>query len=373
MTDAINWIIDDQSLREHCQQWHSLPYLVLDTEFVRVDTFYAEAGLIQIGAAQQVYLLDPLRLSDWSPLARLLEDSQVVKVLHACGEDLEVLKRLTGALPKPLFDSQLAAAYLNLGFSLGYSKLVAQELGVQLAKEETRSDWLQRPLTPLQEQYAAQDVLYLGQLYQRLDARLSEQKHTWLFEDGAELVAAQTQEQDPQQLWREVKLAWKLKPQQLAVLRALCAWREEQARARNLPRSWVLREASLWPLAAYQPKDLAALSRIEEMRPRTLRQDGATLLELIAQAASSDPHTWPQTLAEPLPLEAGALLKKLRAIGQTQAQILDIVPEIVLRKKTLEALLRTGYPNGPYHLPDSLRGWRRELFAAPLLAALESA
>ena len=370
MAIDIHWICDDRSLAEHCLQWRQLPYVALDTEFMRVDTFYPIAGLIQVGDGQRAFLIDPLLIGDWQPLAELLEDSAVTKVLHACSEDLEVLMRLTGSLPAPLFDTQLAAGYLNLGFSMGYSRLVQEVLGIELPKGETRSDWLQRPLSETQVSYAAEDAVHLAEVYERLRPQLSEDKNAWVLEDGAELVAQLRRETDPYELYREAKLAWKLSRAQLAVLRELCAWREREARARNLPRNRVLREHSLWPMARTQPDNLSALAKIEDMHPRTIRQDGEFLLELIKKAASVPPSEWPPAVPEPLPIEASALLKQLRAIGQAEGERLGIAPELMLRKKTLEALLKSGYPNGPYQLPDSLRGWRRERMGQALLDCL---
>ncbi|MCL7462620.1 ribonuclease D [Pseudomonas sp. NW5] len=367
---AIHWILDDASLAAQCQKWRQRPFLALDTEFMRVDTFYPIAALVQVGDGQQAWLIDPLRISDWRPFAVLLEDPAVIKVLHSCSEDLEVFQRLTGSCPQPLFDTQIAAGYLNIGFSMGYSRLVKEILDIELSKDETRSDWLQRPLSALQIRYAADDVLHLSEVYQRLDARLEPWRRAWLLEDGAELVAAQGESTEPLEAWREVKLAWRLNRQQLAVLRALCAWREAQARQRDQPRNRILRERSLWPLARFQPQDTAALARIEDMHPRTVRQDGETVLRLIAEAAALPDAQWPELLPEPLPLEATALLKRLRAVGQREAERLGIVPELMLRKKTLEALLKSGYPQGPYQLPDSLRGWRRELMGQMLLDTL---
>src|SRR5690606_34978160 len=244
---------------------------------------------------------------------------------------------------------------------MGYSRLVQALLQIDLPKGETRSDWLQRPLSETQVSYAAEDVVHLVQVYRALMDRLSEEKVAWILEDGAELVAALGREVDPEEAWRDAKLAWKLSRQQLAVLRALCAWRERQARERDQPRNRVLREHSLWPLARTQPDNLTALARIEDMHPKTVRQDGETVLQLIREAAALPAEQWPQPLPEPLPLEASAVLKRLRAIGQREGERLQIAPELMLRKKTLEALLKTGYPKGPYHLPESLRGWRREL------------
>lgn len=365
------WVLDDAHLARLCAEWRQLPFVALDTEFMRVDTFYPIAALLQVGDGRCAYLIDPLLISDWTAFSGLLEDESVVKVLHACSEDLEVFLRLTGSLPAPLFDTQLAAGYLNIGFSMGYSRLVQEVLNIELPKGETRSDWLQRPLSEMQIQYAAEDAQHLAELYQTLLPKLSEEKRAWILEDGAEWVANQRRETDPAEVYREVKQAWRLKPRQLAVLRALAAWREQQARARNQPRNRVLREHSLWPLARTQPVDLVGLARIEDMHPRTVRQDGETLLELIRTAAATPEQDWPAPLPEPLPLEASALLKKLRAVGQREAIALNIAPELVLRKKVLESLLKTGYPDGPYQLPDSLRGWRRERLGQSLLDALE--
>ncbi|OEC35001.1 ribonuclease D [Pseudomonas cuatrocienegasensis] len=370
MAIDIQLIVDDADLAEQCAQWRSRPFVALDTEFMRVDTFYPIAGLLQVSEGERAYLIDPLQIGDWQPFAALLQDSAVVKVVHACSEDLEVLLRLTGSLPAPLFDTQLAAGYLNLGFSMGYSRLVQAVLGIELPKGETRSDWLQRPLSPTQVSYAAEDVVHLAAVYRALQARLSEEKTAWILEDGAELVAGLGREVAPEDAYRDAKLAWKLSRAQLAVLRALCAWREREARARNQPRNRILREHSLWPLARTQPDNLVSLARIEDMHPKTVRQDGEFLLELIRQAAATPPAEWPEALPEPLPLEAASLLKKLRAVGQQEGQKLEIAPELMLRKKTLEALLKSGYPDGPYQLPDSLRGWRRERMGQALLDCL---
>ena len=370
MANDILWIRDEASLAEHCAKWMQVPFLALDTEFMRVDTFYPIAGLLQVCDGAQVYLIDPLSINNWQAFAGVLQNAGVVKVLHSCSEDLEVFLRLTGALPAPLFDTQLAAGYLNLGFSMGYSRLVQALLGIELPKGETRSDWLQRPLSELQVRYAAEDVLHLAEVYRILQARISAEKNAWVLEDGAELVAALGRETDPFEAWRDVKLAWRLSSPQLAVLRVLCAWREEQARKRNQPRNRVLREPTLWPLARTQPDNLVSLARIEDMHPKTVRQDGETILAMIKQAQNLPAEQCPARLPEPLPLEVTTLLKTLRGIGQREAERLEIVPELMLRKKTLEALVKTGYPNGPYSLPDSLRGWRRELMGQALLDCL---
>lgn len=355
-------------LADYCRQWLSLPFVAVDTEFVRTETYFPIAGLIQVGDGERAYLIDPLTITDWSPLVELLECPRVVKVLHACSEDLEVFQHLCGALPAPLFDTQLAAAYLGMDFSLSYSKLVSRLLGIDLPKEETRSDWVQRPLSPQQLAYAADDTLHLAQIYKLMAPRIREAGlEAWLLEDTAELVANARVVPEPEQAYRRIKQAWRLKPAELAVLQVLCEWRERAARQRDVARNRLVREATLCPLAQRQPDTLAQLSRIDDMHPRTLRQDGETILTLIRQGREVPQSNWPATLPEPLPADANRLLKLLRKVGQRHAQRLGMAEELMLRKKVLEAMVRTGYPCGPYSLPDELSGWRRELMGAELL------
>ena len=371
MSIQINWISSDAELAQYCADWNTLDFIALDTEFIRVSTFYPIAGLLQVSDGKATYLVDPLLINDWQPLAQVFDNSQLVKVLHACNEDLEVFSLLTGTLPSPLFDTQVAAGYLNIGFSMGYSRLVQELLDVELPKGETRSDWLQRPLSDLQVLYAAQDTAYLVEVYAALLQQLSEQKLAWVLEDGAALIAAYSEQPDPYEMWRRVKLAWKLAPQQLAVLRELSAWRELQARERDVPRNRIVRESTLWALANEQPKSLEHLAKLADMHPRIIRKEGATLLNIIKQAKNLPEEQWPDALPEPLPVEGAKLLRRLRKVGRETAVQLDIAPEMVLRKKVLEELLRTGYPEGPYSLPDSLQGWRRELMGDALLKCLE--
>ncbi|MGY8809595.1 MAG: ribonuclease D [Pseudomonadales bacterium] len=355
-------------LASWCAHWLTLPYVAVDTEFVRTETFYPIAGLIQIGDGKRAYLIDPLEITDWAPLVELLQAPNVVKVLHACSEDLEVFSRLCGAYPLPLFDTQLAAAFLGMDFSMGYSRLVSAQLNIDLPKEETRSDWLQRPLSDAQIEYAARDAQHLAELYELLAPRIAEAGvEEWLFADTAEQVAGSGQVIDPELAYQQVKQAWRLNPAQLAILQRLAFWRETESRERDQARNRLVRERALCPLAQQQPDNLQALSRIEDMHPRTVRHDGETLLQLIREGQAADPQDYPERLPEPLPAAANRLLKLMRKIGSAEAERLNIAPEIMLRKKVIEAMLRTGYPNGPYYLPAELVGWRRELLGEALL------
>ncbi|MGI6407316.1 MAG: ribonuclease D [Thiopseudomonas sp.] len=365
-----HWVTSNRQLQELCLLWQAEPFIVLDTEFVRVDTYYPRTGLIQLAVATGNYLLDPLQISQWDDFARLLENPDVVKVVHACGEDLEVFQRLSGALPQPLYDTQLAAAYAGLGFSWGYARLVEHFLQIELPKGATRSDWLQRPLSSEQELYAVQDVSYLARIYPQLDALLTQEKRSWLLEDGAALVAAQ-QPLDLQQLWQGVKQAWTLNARQAAALQLLCVWREEQARQRDIPRNWVLKEAVLLELAHRQPDSMTALERIDGISPGQLRHNGKQLLAILDQARELPDAGLPEALPEPLPLQAGKALKRLRKVGERFAAEQRMAPELTLKKKILTEALATGWPGGPFHLPDSLHGWRLEQLGPALQQALD--
>jgi len=368
---SISWVNDSQQLNELCSHWLQQDFIALDTEFIREKTFYPIAGLLQVSSGEQAYLLDPLTIKDWSAFAQVLQAPSVVKVVHSCGEDLEVLLGLTGALPVPLYDTQLAAAVIDLGFSWSYARLVKHFLDIDVAKDVTRSDWLQRPLTSQQESYAAQDVTYLAQLYPLLDAQLSEQKRQWLLADGASLVAAQLNPIKLADFWQTAKQAWRLNAQQSAVLQVLSLWREEQARKRDLPRNRVLREQVLFALALKQPSKLSELASYEDLHAQTIRRDGETILERIKHAVALPENQWPQPMPQPLPAEANKLTKGLRSQLAEFAKQQSMAAEIVLKKKVVEDLLRSGFPHGPYQLPDSLTGWRRDMLGQLLLTYLE--
>lgn len=366
-------IDSDAALGQACRRWSTLPFVALDTEFVRTETFLPIAGLVQVGDGQQTWLIDPLKIHDWQPFAQLLENPAVVKVLHACSEDLEVFRCLCDTAPVPLFDTQLAAAFLGMDYSMGYSRLVQALLDIELPKDETRSDWLQRPLSATQLEYAARDAQHLAELYQVLAPRLQACGRTdWLFEDTAQQIEASCTEVEPELAYQQVKQAWRLNPQQLAVLRELAAWRESEARRRNQSRNRLLRERSMIDLAQRQPDSLQALARIEDMHPRTVRHEGARIVELIRQAAGLPRDSWPAQLAQPLSADANRLVKRLRQVGEQKARELCMAAEVMLRRKTIENMVREGWPNGPYQLPDDLVGWRRELLGEQLLAEVDS-
>lgn len=368
MVFHVEWVRDNKTLADYCLQWQQLPFITLDTEFLRETTFYPIAGLIQLSDGEIPYLIDPLSITDWSPLADLLKNKQVVKVLHACSEDLELLFQVTGAIVEPVFDTQLAAAFLGMGITLGYSPLISLLLNKEISKEEKRSDWLQRPLNYEQEQYAAADVMYLITLYHTLLDKLSSQKQIWLYEDTKELAESYALTPDFETLYQDSRQGWRLSRQQLAVLKALYAWREEQARMQNIARGRLLKDNSLFMMAKYLPSTLTALAKTPEVHPRVLRKEGDVILEVIQKAINMPADSWPERLNKPLSINSGRFAKELKKQVYQQAEELSICPELLWRKKIIEKILKIVGTDYSYQLPDSLRGWRKEILSDSLVA-----
>lgn len=356
------WIRDNETLLAYCHHWQTLPLITLDTEFLRETTFYPIAGLIQLSDGKTPYLIDPLVITDWSGLADLLASNTVVKILHACSEDLELLYQLTHVQAVNVFDTQMAAAFLGMGISLGYSSLIKELLHHDINKEEKRSDWLHRPLSPEQEQYAASDVMYLVPLYHYFLEKLTPLKLTWLLEDTCELALNFTELPDFEILYKKSKQAWRLSRQQLAVLKALYSWRETKARAENIARGRLLKDNSLFMMAKYLPNTLSSLAKTPELHPRILRIEGEEILNVIRQAKDSPEQTWPPLLEKPISLGSGSFAKLLKKQVYQEAEELLICPELLWRKKVINVILYNGRVDKQYKVPDNLTGWRREVF-----------
>jgi len=366
-TDPI-WIDSDEELKTLCTRWQQQAAIAVDTEFMRSSTFYPIAGLIQIGDGQGCYLIDPLAITDTAPLRALMLDENVTKVLHSCSEDLEVFQRFLDCVPSPVFDTQIAAAFAGFGFSLGYAGLIKATLLHEIPKEETRSDWLQRPLSVAQLKYAALDVAYMlivyGKLLQLLKAS---DRLQWVKDDCADLVTQARAPEDYAVAYQKVGFAWKLRPDELALLRDLCIWRETESRARDIPRNRLIKEPALWEIARKQPHDAAALQRIDDIPHRTLQQDTETLLEIVRASREKPASERPVRLAPPLAKSEGPLLKQLKHCVRSHAETLDLPAEVLVRKKEYEFIVRSGMHGKPYALPERLKGWRYDVIGKALL------
>ena len=370
LSPAPVWISNNQSLADYCQRWSGLDAIALDTEFIRTDTFYPQPGLIQVGTGAGVFLIDPLAIDQWAPLAQLLADQSVIKVLHASSEDLEVFKLLTGTVPTPLFDTQLAAAFANLGFSLGYQALLKCLLNIELPKDETRSNWRQRPLTDAQIRYASLDVAHLLTIYEHLEHLLAPTpKKAWLADESLSLTR-NVLPFDPDNAFKEVKRAWQLYPQQLAVLKELCHFRETESRQQDVPRNRIIPKGSLWPLARFQPKTMNGLRETPDMRSGIIRHHGEQILDIIRTASQIPPVQRPEKLPAPLPKQAKEWGKRIKTLMSQLAVEQHLPLELLMPGKLTTPLLRSWLEEGQFTLPDTLTGWRRDIIGIPLVNQL---
>lgn len=363
------------ALARAVDDWRTAPAIALDTEFVRERTYYARLGLVQVSNGSAVWLLDPLAVEDLTPLAAVFSNPDVLKVVHSASEDLELLRRVVGALPRPFLDTQIAAGLAGVGSGLGYQRLIAQVLGVELFKGETRTDWLRRPLSPEQLEYAAEDVSYLLPAWQTLRDNLTRLgRLEWAIEDSSALVAEQRFVEDDAAAWQRIKAAPRLERRALAALRSLAAWREGEARRRDLPRGFVLKDDLMLQLAVRQPKTRRDLERLPALDVRQSARDGGTWLALLREVAELPSAVLPAAIAAvPETPEAETLERRLRALVRARAEALGLPPEALFTRRQLETVLKSALLDRRPRLPDTLSSWRRREIGEQLLAEARAA
>jgi ribonuclease D len=346
------------ALHDLCAALKDSEWLALDTEFIRERTYYPKLCLLQVCNGDVAACVDPLAIGDLGPFLDVLYDGRILKVLHAARQDLEIFLHDYDRLPMPVFDTQPAAALLGHGDQIGYANLVKLLLDVELPKDQSRTDWSQRPLEDQQLRYALDDVIYLGQLYLHMRGHLFDRERLqWLAADFAPLADPQTYYPDPDAMWQRVKGRQPLRGRQLAVLQRLASWRETEARQRDLPRKWILKDEVLVELSRRMPRDAAGLARIRGLEPGRIRREGETLLGLIGEAAALPPEQWPRDKSRPKPLAPAqeALADLLHAALRLVAEQHQLSPMAIASRKELEKLVRGD--------SDSIleSGWRRSL------------
>jgi ribonuclease D len=366
MAVEYRYITTAQELADAAQSMSRASTVTVDTEFARSTTYYPGVGLIQIYDGTDCLLIDPLAIDDLSPLVEILTAPHILKVFHACSEDLEVFQYAVGAVPVPIFDTQIAAAALGIGFSMSYANLVEHHLGVALPKEETRSDWLARPLTAAQLEYAALDVVYLLEVFKQQQELLQGAgKSHWVEEECADLSRDIAILVDPMDVYFRVKSAGRMTPSQLNRLQRLCAWREQIARQRNVPRNRVIDEKSLVQVARTDIRSTEDLRHRAGLTARQVGKHGDAMMDVLEQAATVPESEWPSTIEDKQSVRNDHV-KLLRKVVEDRAEALKIAPELLAKRRQLEQLLR----GGGDELPESLGGWRRQAIGEHLLAAL---
>ncbi len=350
-----------------CRELAGAEFLCVDTEFVRERTYYPQLALIQLGTPELSACIDPLAIDDLTPVDRLFQNGAITKVFHAASQDLEIFQHLFGALPRPLFDTQIAAAVLGMGEQVGYANLVKEVLNVTLDKTQSRTDWLQRPLEKRQIRYAEDDVRYLARLYPEMVERLEAAgRIDWLDEDFDALADPRRYIPDPDAMWRRIKGVNRLRGVQLAILKAVAAWRERQAMKEDRPRRRIIGDELLIDMARLKPKNLAALGKLRGIQESFVRRHGETLLALIREALDSPRESWP-TLPGFTRLSTAqeALVDALAAIVKLNAARYRLNGNSLANRKALEQLVL-----GERDLP-LLQGWRRRHGGQELLDFIE--
>ena len=295
MSNDYLYIDSDNELRRFCADIASARYCAIDTEFIRESTYYAELALIQIGTGEQFACIDPLTIEDFSPFTDLLQNPELLKLFHSCSQDLEILYQKFGAVPTPVFDTQVAAGVLGYNHQISYADLVQQVCGVTLEKKHTRANWMRRPLSSDELDYAMDDVRYLLAVYEYLDQQLHEnRRYGWVEKDMRALTNPEKYEVDMSQLWKRLKGVQKLKGEKLQIASDLCRWREQLAQRQNRPRRWIAKDDTLIEIARQKPASMEELASIPELNDKTARRHGADLLKIVAEAEQVDPASWPR-------------------------------------------------------------------------------
>jgi ribonuclease D len=346
-----------------CEELAREPYVAIDTEFMRDRTYYPKLCLVQLAGAKRHAAIDPLASGiDLAPLFELLANPAVLKVFHAARQDIEVFYRLTGAVPTPLFDTQLAAMVCGYGEEVGYETLVSQIAKGRIDKSSRFTDWSRRPLSAQQLAYALGDVIHLRVIYERLERQLEQSgRREWVAQELAELTDPATYEQNPGDAWKRIKVRSR-DPRFLAILRALAAWRESEAQRRDLPRNRIVRDDLLLEIAANRPttpEELAKLRRISLDRQGT---EGA--VAAVRTALALPERELPRLEPPPKPVRGlGPVIELLRVLLKLKCEEHRVAQRLVANAGDLEAIATEDRPE-----VAALKGWRFEVFGRAALA-----
>ena len=366
----MNQITTTAELSAACERLATADFIAIDTEFMRETTFWPKLCLIQLASHEEAVIIDPVAGEDMdlAPFFALMADESVTKVFHAARQDIEIVYHLGGLVPHPVFDTQVAAMVCGFGDSISYDQLVARVTGATIDKSHRFTDWARRPLSDNQLDYALADVTHLREVYAYLNTALADQGRTeWVQEEMATLTSPDTYRAEPEMAWTRLKLRVR-QPRDLAVLRAIAAWREREAQSRDIPRGRVLKDDAIYEIAAQKPKDETALARLRTI-PRGFERSksGREIVATVAEALASPKETWPQVpKPRQAPDGAGAATELLKVLLKQVAEANGVAAKVIATSDDLERLAC----NDTEGL-GTLTGWRRELFGEKALALKE--
>ena len=359
-------VTDTETLAALCGRLRTEPFVTVDTEFMRERTYYPELCVVQLGGEHENAVIDAVAAGlDLAPLAALMADEAVLKVFHAARQDIEIFLELFGTVPRPMFDTQVAAMVAGFGDQVGYDALVGALTGGQIDKAHRFSDWSARPLSPAQVTYAAADVTHLHTAYLRLRERLErEGRSGWVLEEMEVLARPETYRADPEAMWERLRPRTANR-RMLGVLRAVAAWREREAQRVNIPRQRLLRDESLLEVAATAPVTAEALARCRGItRGFAEGKSGQSLLAAIAAAVALPEDALPDApRGRDGPRPSPALVSLLKVLLAAKCEEHDVAPKLVASSDDIDRLSVEDDPDVP-----ALSGWRRVVFGEDALA-----
>jgi ribonuclease D len=364
---TIEYIDKPEQLADLYKRISQEPWIALDTEFLREKTYYPIFCLLQIATPKWVVCVDPIALPDLSELFSVINNPEIVKVLHSCRQDLEIFYQLTGTVTSPVFDTQIAAPLLGFQENPGYAMLVSSFLNINLSKAHTRTDWSIRPLSDAQIQYAADDVIYLCKVYQMMTDRLEQLgRLEWLEKDFELLNNTELYQLSPVNAWLKVKGNNRLTGKQLSIVQELSQWREKTAQSENRPKNWLIRDDLLLELAKLQPQTMADLVKVRTMNERTTRRYGKVICQLITKAMQQAPIPVDnKKRATKKTQQQEAVLDVMTAVVRVRADENSLNPIILGNRKNLEKLLLDEEDSPLLH------GWRYSMVGKELQGLLQ--
>lgn len=363
MNQSVSYIRTNKDLVSFCHRLKNSEWLAVDTEFKRESTYFPLLCLVQIATEHEIACIDTLEIEDLSYLYDVLLDPSIVKVIHSAKQDLEAFYCSMGTVLTPVFDTQIAAAFLGDQEQVGYAALVEKYTAVRLAKTHTRADWSKRPLAPALLDYAADDVRYLGFIYEEQKQALNKiKRYAWAQEEFTLLISLHHYAPDPKTAWQRIKRMGHLDVQQLALLMRLASWREKEAMEKNKPRQWIIKDQVLIDVACSSAQNsvMIKVQNLSDTLYSRIKSECFMVQQNEEVYAQNNAHN-----TQPVTAQEMSHIAMLQALVKVYATQLQLPPSLLATRKEIKQLVRGERP-----LP-LLQGWRKTVIGEPLLERMQ--
>ncbi len=356
--DKVNIIRDNSTLKKFCNKCIKEKVLAIDTEFIRENTYYPVLCLVQIASDSFSAIIDPLSEIEMKPVWEILSDERILKVFHAGRQDLEIFFNITGKIPTPIYDTQIAAMFCGLGDQVSYDGLVNKFLGLTISKESQFSNWSQRPLTNKQLQYALSDVNYLIKIFPLIKKLIKEtNREEWVEKEFQYITNEKIYNINPNEVWQKIKIK-NAKREVLNILKYLAEWREIECRKRNLPRNRLIRDEILVNISQLKPSDIFSIKKIRGIPKILCDKDLNEILKIIQISRKIEPVKWPKILKHSKKINVNkASLDLLKLLLSYCSQKSGLAEKLIADADELRLIL-----DGQKDDLAVFRGWRNEIF-----------